>query len=147
MYLTLSHVTGKMECHEGVPSLAQMQAAVGGYIEALHTVDSPFRDGHWLTCYVNEEGLLIQLPLAFQTLGNGFEQPIAGSVVFTAVRVEDGDTVALLPSEVVHITLNRLGILSTFQCCGTLIAVGHSAGCLYHPDLLDDEGRAAADSA
>lgn len=48
-------IEGKLTAHNTKASLADMQRAVGGYIEPVDTKD--------FTVMVNEEGLLIGLPL------------------------------------------------------------------------------------
>ena len=84
-----------------VPQLKEMQDIVGGYIEPCFTIESPFRPNFLLTAYVNEEGLLIGLPIVFHVLyPNRAAVGMAGNVVFTAMEPEDGRTTAMTEQEV-----------------------------------------------
>ena len=56
----IHHVDGRTETRFGEPSLEELQEAVGGYIEVVHTR----RSGNKLLIrYVNEEGRLLNLPV------------------------------------------------------------------------------------
>jgi len=77
-------------------TLEAMQATVGGYIEPAFTIDSPARPGYALTGYVNEEGLLEQLPVAVLTSING---PLAGPMLVCGLEYASGDTAPLTPEE------------------------------------------------
>lgn len=82
--------------HKGVPDLATLQAAVGGYIEA---VDLPTADGE-ITLWVNEEGKLVDQPevnhvatlIALPRLGGDL---VCGNVVFTGGVGPEGETLGL----------------------------------------------------
>ena len=74
-------------------TLEAFQASVGGYICPAFTVDGP--DGHAITGYVNDEGLLIDLPLTLVTDRGGY---FAGPVIIAGLDA-GGETVPLTPTD------------------------------------------------
>ena len=67
-------MTKVIEIYDDKPTLEEMQKMVGGYIEEVHVGD------HNVQYWVNEEGILLELPLnpkASMMLG----QPICGNLV------------------------------------------------------------------
>lgn len=95
-------------------SLETMQRVVGGYIEPLFTIRGPVA-GRAITAYVNDEGFLHRLPVAFQVVrpadpGYAFVQNIAGNTVFAGLDKE-GNTLELNTAEVDFIKKTlRLGV-------------------------------------
>jgi hypothetical protein len=74
-------------------TLEAMQETVGGYITVAFTIEGP--DGHLLTGYVNDEGLLIGLPIV-TILDNGTQ--LAGPCLITGLD-SAGDTVPLTDAD------------------------------------------------
>lgn len=83
---------------EDVPTLELLQSVVGGYIEPMFTVTSPCRKGYEITGYVNEEGLLINLPIFAGISVDGDVRPFAGNLVITALT-RNGNTALLTEEE------------------------------------------------
>lgn len=78
-------------------TLAALQETVGGYIEAAFTIPSPTRqaEGIAVTGYVNDEGLIIGLPVSV-LLGNATHmQPMAGPLLVCGLDTRSGETVPL----------------------------------------------------
>lgn len=94
-------------------TLQQMQDAVGGLICTLARFPSPFRPNVVIDSYVNDEGLLIRLPIlmrfdgAWGVDGHG---SFAGNVVF--VGADGPESVPLTDEEINYIRDNFTG--STF---------------------------------
>lgn len=75
-----------------------LQEAVGGYVEPFFTEPSPFGNGS-LTGYVNEEGLVIGLPISFGVYHSPeYIVPLAGNAVIVGLS-DDGDTRGLTDAE------------------------------------------------
>lgn len=90
----------KVTLHQGKPSLAQMQEAVGGYIEAALHHPSP-RKHITVDAWVNEEGLLIGLPIQYRRSTDG--SLLAGTIVITATNERTGNTVEATEDEIAAI--------------------------------------------
>lgn len=75
-------------------TLEAMQEIVGGYIEAVRITEN-------IVLWVNEEGLLKQLPLNFYLSNSSGEpiSPIVGDVLFTGVDSE-GDNISLTDDDI-----------------------------------------------
>jgi hypothetical protein len=74
-----------------------MSDTVGGLITTLTRVDSPIRKGVEIDAYVNDEGLLIDLPIDHILLP--YKSPIAGNIFITASN-EDGATIPMVDLEI-----------------------------------------------
>ena len=89
---------GSLSTFVGVPSLSEMQSAVGGYIETVTRTMSPYRKGIELDVYADEEGMLKDgTPVWFvrsDTLSS-----VAGEIVITASD-DQGETVAATEEEI-----------------------------------------------
>jgi Domain of unknown function (DUF3846) len=90
-------VEGEVEIHDGIPTLEQMQATVGGYIEAVEIGDA--------IMWVNEEGKLSGLTP--NNIATDLAEPgrwifegdyIAGDVLLTGLADDDGETTGLSAS-------------------------------------------------
>jgi hypothetical protein len=96
-------VEGTMAFHDGIPTLAEMQRAVGGYVEA---VAFPLA-GSEATMWINDEGKLVAEPqrnwkadvLCPLTCGDW----TAGDVVFTGGVGSEGETLALSSAQVAEL--------------------------------------------
>jgi len=95
VYATL--VNGAFAVHDGVPTLADMQAVIDGYIEQALAVPSKERPMISLDVYVNDEGFLEGLPVYVARATDG--QPLAGNAVIVATDRVTGDTVAATKTE------------------------------------------------
>ena len=83
--------------------LKSLQNEVGGYIEAAFTVPSPDGGSRFVTGYVNEEGLLIGLPMCLITTdGNSY----SGNCIIVGLDYKTGDTVPLSATELAWVTEN-----------------------------------------
>lgn len=96
MYATIKN--RKVEIFDGVPTLTEMQAAVGGYIETALRVPSPDRENVTVDVYCNEEGLLMGLPLNFVRATDG--SYLAGDFVIVGCDESTGETVGLTTEEI-----------------------------------------------
>lgn len=76
-------------------SLEALQSIVGGLIEPMFTVDSPFRPNHMITGYVNEEGWLLHLPSFIRYNGS----PVAGNMVVVGLNDQTGESSLLTDEE------------------------------------------------
>ena len=83
-----------------VPSLQTLQEVVGGLIEAMFTVPSKYRKGYSITGYVNEEGLLISLPIIGAVNDSYGFRPFAGPMVIAGLKNSTGDSVLLTSEEI-----------------------------------------------
>lgn len=83
-------------------TLAAMQETVGGYIEPAFTLPSPTRAdaGIAVTGYVNEEGLLLSLPIASVIWDGATTQPLAGPMLVCGLDQNTGETVPLDAAEI-----------------------------------------------
>ena len=83
--------------------LSALQEEVGGYIEAAFTVPSIDGGSRMVTGYVNEEGLLIGLPLCLITSdGNSY----SGPCIIVGLDYSTGDTVPLSATELAWVSEN-----------------------------------------
>lgn len=97
-----------------IGGLASLQELVGGYIEAAFTVPSPDGD-HEITAYVNDEGLISGLDIRTVVIQpTGYEQPLAGPMVFTGLNPQNGETIGLTDTDVAYIR-QRLVLLPVYQ--------------------------------
>jgi hypothetical protein len=96
MYLIVA-VDSTTTTHEGTPSLADLQSAVGGYIEAIRLQSDDLSAVLW----VNEEGKLRGLPVNVKATrlarlyGNIGEDTIVGAVAVSGPEDEDGEITGL----------------------------------------------------
>jgi hypothetical protein len=76
--------------------LESLQEEVGGYIEAAFTVPSIDGGSRYVTGYVNEEGLLLELPTCLLTVdGNSYR----GNCIIVALDYSTGETLPLSATE------------------------------------------------
>jgi hypothetical protein len=81
--------------------LKSLQNEVGGYIEAAFTVPSIDGGSRFVTGYVNEEGLLIGLPMCLLTAdGNSY----SGNCIIVGLDYKTGDTVPLSATELAWVS-------------------------------------------
>jgi hypothetical protein len=96
-------VEGKMAFHDGVPTLRDLQQAVGGYVEAVRF---PLA-GSEATMFVNEEGKLVAEPQRNWKADVVCPPPCgdwtAGDVVFTGGVGPEGETLGLNEAQVVEL--------------------------------------------
>jgi hypothetical protein len=93
-YLKITNAGLERVKTDKVPTLAQLQVAVSGYIEPMFTVPSPEGHHRELTGYVNEAGLIIGLPI-FSCVRDAYGvRPFAGNMVITALT-KSGNTALL----------------------------------------------------
>lgn len=96
-------VAGTMTFHDGVPTLPDLQGAVGGYVEA---VSFPLA-GSEATMWLNEEGKLADEPQrnwkADVVCPLAWDDWIAGDVVFTGGVGPDGETLVLNEAQVAEL--------------------------------------------
>lgn len=91
------------------PTLEMMQETVGGYIETMTRIPSPFRKEVEIDAFVNEEGLLIGLPIVMAVMDDYGVRPFAGNVVFVGANIRTGESVALTAEEIDFIRDRRRG--------------------------------------
>jgi hypothetical protein len=103
-------------------TLDALQATVGGYIEAAFTVPSPARNGYAITGYVNDEGLLVELPVSAITSTNG---PLAGPLIVCGLNLSDGETAALTAEELEYLT-ERTRLLGAAGTLGGAMQAVHA---------------------
>jgi hypothetical protein len=84
--------------------LVAMQAAVNGYIEHIHIGPSAHRPFVMYDGWVNEDGVVNELPVGLQVrcvVGGQYEMlPIHGSLLITAGESLSGETVPLTVAEI-----------------------------------------------
>lgn len=95
MYATIKN--RKVEIFDGVPTLTEMQAAVGGYIETALRVPTN-RPNITVDVYCNEEGLLLDLPLNYIRSTDG--SYLAGDFVVVGGDESTGEMVGLTSEEI-----------------------------------------------
>lgn len=88
-------------------TLAALQAEVNGYICPAFTVPSPVRKGVSITGYVNDEGLLLNMPLAMVRQHPMGIDPLVGPVIIVGLDEHDGETIGLTDDEITAV-LDRL---------------------------------------
>lgn len=96
MYATIK--SRKVEIFDGVPTLTEMQAAVGGLIETALRIPSPDRKNISVEVYCNEEGLLMNLPLNYIRSTDGSYLP--GDFVVVGYDTTKHETVGLTTEEI-----------------------------------------------
>ena len=95
MYGTV--IEGKLELHEGVPSLERMQEVVGGLIETAQRYPTERKD-IGVDVYCNEEGLMLGLPV--EHIRQLDRAPIVGNLVIVGGNDRTGDAVSLFENEI-----------------------------------------------
>lgn len=110
-------------------SLDALQSSVGGYIEPAFTVASPTRSGVAVTGYVNEEGILLGLPVTVLLSRRPFARgqqahgtPLCGPMLICGLDERTGETVGLDASELEWIA-DRLTLLVAYGADGVTRAV------------------------
>lgn len=98
-YIVKVPVSGRAEAvtFNAADSYKQIHDAVGGYIEAAAIPDIPSKEAYTIDCFVDEEGLLKQLPLNERLTAFArpvYNLPLVGNAVFAAHDAE-GETVGL----------------------------------------------------
>lgn len=89
--------------------IAFIQEAVGGYFESGFTIPSPRGEPYALTGYVNDEGLLIRLPIHIAIrYPNGYVTLLAGSMMMQGLDTSTGESEWLTPEEVAYLQSRRL---------------------------------------
>lgn len=83
--------------------LKSLQKEVGGYIEAAFTVPSIDGGSRFVTGYVNEEGLLLGLPMCLITADGG---TYSGSCIIVGLDYNTGETVPLSATELAWVSEN-----------------------------------------
>jgi hypothetical protein len=84
-------------------TLDALQDVVGGYVEPFFTLPSPTGAGS-ITGYVNEEGLMMGLPMAFGVVhSKDYIVPLAGDAVIVGLS-DDGESRGLTPEEAALLT-------------------------------------------
>lgn len=83
--------------------LKSLQNEVGGYIEAAFTVPSIDGGSRFVTGYVNEEGLLLGLPMCLITADGG---TYSGSCIIVGLDYSTGETVPLSATELAWVSEN-----------------------------------------
>jgi Domain of unknown function (DUF3846) len=101
-WVTLT-VEGKMAFHDGVPTLRDLQEAVGGYVEAVRFSLA----GSEATMFVDEEGKLVAEPQrnwkADVVCPLAWRDWTAGDVAFTGGVGPEGETLALNNGQVAEL--------------------------------------------
>lgn len=85
------------------PTLQELQGVVGGLIEPMFTIPSPLGNGRQITGYVNEEGLMIGLPIMGAVHDESGYREFAGNMVVTALD-SNGDTLRMVEKEIIFIS-------------------------------------------
>lgn len=116
--------------HDLADGFTALQQIVGGYIEPFFTIPSPEGNGD-LTGYVNEEGLMMQLPMDFGVVHSpDYIVPLAGDAVITGLT-DEGETRGLTETEVMRIMSAfrrpKMGVCPVVegQFTGMLVPVEH----------------------
>lgn len=91
-------------------TLDAMQETVRGYIAPAFTVPSPTRPGFAVTGYVNDEGLLYDLPVTL--IHTESDDPLCGPVLICGLNETTGDTAPLDAAEIDWIK-SRLRLLAS----------------------------------
>lgn len=96
--LAITIKAGKISKQDIGAGLKAMQDLVGGYVEPFFTKRSPVAAGD-ITGYVNEEGLMIGLPIDFGVFHSpDYIVPLAGDAVIVGLD-EEGETRGLTEDE------------------------------------------------
>jgi hypothetical protein len=88
MYVTISN--NRVEFHDGIPSLEDMQRAVGGYVETADRFDAQSRKDRSIDVYCNEEGLFMGLPVSYI---NRHGNEIVGDLIMVTANTRSGNIV------------------------------------------------------
>jgi hypothetical protein len=107
--------TDRAEAVDHPLTLAAMQETVGGYIAPAFTVPSPTRPGFAVTGYVNDEGILMDLPITL--VHTESDDPLCGPVLVCGLDETTGDTAPLDAEELAWIT-SRLRLLASIGSFG-----------------------------
>lgn len=92
-------------------TLDGLQSIVGGYVQPFFTAASPLGKGE-LTGYVNEEGLMLGLPVGFGVVHSPtYVMPLAGNAVIVGLG-RDGETRGLSEPEAERVLKSFRTILS-----------------------------------
>jgi hypothetical protein len=87
---------GRLFAHEDIPSLEEMQDVVGGWITSALRVPSSTRKGVAVDVWVNDEGLLMNLPIRFvRSTDHSF---LAGDLILSASNA-GGETIPATEAE------------------------------------------------
>jgi hypothetical protein len=107
-------------------TLETMQASVGGWIEPVFTEPSPVASraagGFAITGYVNEEGMLIDMPVCAMLTYGDHIAPLAGNLLVCGLDTRTGETAALTPEELNWIEAHTM-LLAAAGKGGTIRAV------------------------
>lgn len=107
MYMTIQD--GEIQKHEGVPTLEEMQKVVGGWIEPVDFIED--EDGR-ISIYVNEEGLMHNLPFTFHIRGAVYHGDVDMFGDAVIVRCDnEGETVGLTEDDLEHIAFGRTAMI------------------------------------
>mgnify|MGYP001417846549 CR=1 FL=1 len=87
----------------GTPELPTMQRVVNGLIETAFRVKSPFRKNISIDGYVNEEGLLMDLPRVLGVVDAYGERAFSGNMIIVGGDERNGKTVSLTEAELDYI--------------------------------------------
>jgi len=112
--------------------LKSLQKEVGGYIEAAFTVPSIDGGSRFVTGYVNEEGLLIGLPMCLITADGG---SYSGPCIIVGLDYSTGETIPLSATELAWVAGNCEKIM-------TLTPLGREPLNLWGLDLTETEVEA-----
>jgi len=107
--ITRDEETGDMnrELHPGKPSFEELQAGVGGNIEAVTVAEF---GGKEVTCYVNEEGKVLNLaPTVFW---EPLRDVLCGPLVITGTDFTTGETISVPRTLLERLTIGRQHLIS-----------------------------------
>ena len=83
------------------PTLEEMQGAVGGLIDMAFCIPSHERETVTIDFYVNEEGLMIGLPIVLGiNTRPGYVMPVAGNILICGSVDATGESVSLTMEEI-----------------------------------------------
>lgn len=125
-------IDGEVHVHSWSPSmdtlsLENLQRTVGGYIEVAWRTRSRHRPDVAIVVYVNEEGLVMGMPMTFCIVDQeyGLLGPFAGDAV--VVGLLDGDTVALTAEEAAEIKVVTQGLALAYGHMGLVSVIALTA--------------------
>lgn len=97
MYATFKRGDWEFDSHDGIPTLDEMQSAVGGLIEPIDLWED---ENGQVTMYVNEEGLYKCEPsLSVRNTQFHGDPLVRGDVIVTRLDWSTGETVSLIESD------------------------------------------------
>lgn len=115
--LFLEHVTAEapssvvLTYKAGTPSTAgigYIQDAVGGTFDVAFTVPSPRGGSYEITGYVNDEGLLIPLPVRIAIkYPNGYVNLMAGNMLIQGLDSDTGESIPLAEEDISYLMARR----------------------------------------